>query len=73
MLIRRYAEAVQRIPLKVNYLIAPDILIRTSGEHRLSNFLLWEVRRSRSILTLIRGHNELVFIICSWLIRRYFS
>lgn len=34
---------------------APDILIRTSGEHRVSNFLLWEI-----------SYSELVFVDTYW-------
>jgi undecaprenyl diphosphate synthase len=33
----------------------PDLLIRTSGEIRLSNFLLWQI-----------AYSELVFIDCLW-------
>ena len=33
----------------------PDLIIRTSGEQRLSNFLLWQA-----------AHSELVFVDCLW-------
>lgn len=33
----------------------PEILIRTSGEYRISNFLLWEI-----------AYSELVFVDCYW-------
>jgi undecaprenyl diphosphate synthase len=37
--------------LQTNNLPAPDLLIRTSGEMRLSNFLLWEVAYSEFFIT----------------------
>jgi undecaprenyl diphosphate synthase len=33
----------------------PDLIIRTSGEQRLSNFLLWQA-----------AYSELVFVPCYW-------
>lgn len=33
----------------------PDIIVRTSGEHRLSNFLLWQA-----------AYSELFFVKCHW-------
>jgi undecaprenyl diphosphate synthase len=36
-------------------LIEPDLLIRTSGEQRISNFLLWQL-----------AYSELVFVDCLW-------
>ena len=33
----------------------PDVVIRTSGEHRLSNFLLWQV-----------AYSEMVFLEVLW-------
>jgi len=37
--------------LQTNSLPAPDLVIRTSGEMRLSNFLLWEVAYSEFYIT----------------------
>lgn len=34
---------------------APDLLIRTSGEYRISNFMLWQI-----------AYSELVFVDCLW-------
>lgn len=34
---------------------APDLLIRTSGEYRVSNFMLWQI-----------AYSELVFVDCLW-------
>ena len=34
---------------------SPDLLIRTSGEYRLSNFMLWQI-----------AYSELVFLDCLW-------
>ncbi len=36
-------------------LLEPDLLIRTSGEQRISNFLLWQL-----------AYSELVFVDCLW-------
>ena len=36
-------------------LLEPDVLIRTSGEQRISNFLLWQL-----------AYSELVFVDCLW-------
>jgi len=36
-------------------MIEPDLLIRTSGEQRISNFLLWQL-----------AYSELVFVDCLW-------
>ena len=42
----------QHLSLKDNY---PDLLIRTGGEHRLSNFMLWQ-----------HAYTELYFTDCLW-------
>jgi undecaprenyl diphosphate synthase len=38
-----------------NHSPAPDLLIRTSGEFRISNFMLWQI-----------AYSELVFVDCLW-------
>lgn len=62
---RRFAEAVQKGEVEVEkldeerfmqYLYAPDVpdpdlIIRTSGEYRLSNFLLWQAAYSELYVT----------------------
>jgi undecaprenyl diphosphate synthase len=66
---RRLAEAVQRGDIAASAITAevfaealdtagmpdPDLVIRTSGEMRLSNFLLWQ-----------SAYSELVFLPCYW-------
>ena len=39
--------------LSTNHLPAPDLLIRTSGEYRLSNFLLWELAYTELYFTAV--------------------
>ncbi|MEG2336460.1 MAG: polyprenyl diphosphate synthase, partial [Bacteroidales bacterium] len=39
--------------LQTNFMPDPDLVIRTSGEHRLSNFLLWQVAYSEFYFTTI--------------------
>lgn len=41
----------------------PDLLIRTSGEQRLSNYLLWQLAYSEFYFTDVRGR---IFIKKNW-------
>jgi undecaprenyl diphosphate synthase len=48
-------EAVFAAALSAPELPDPDLVIRTSGERRISNFLLWQV-----------AYSELLFVDCLW-------
>lgn len=39
------------------YMIDPDILIRTSGEYRISNYLLWQVTTTITTHFVVRSHS----------------
>ena len=45
------AEALDQYSYYTADLPDPDLVIRTSGEHRISNFLLWELAYSELIFT----------------------
>jgi undecaprenyl diphosphate synthase len=49
--IQQISEEVVASYLDLGSLSPPDLLIRTSGQHRLSNFLLWHVAYSEFIFT----------------------
>lgn len=44
-------ETVISDHLSTNYMPNPELLIRTSGEHRISNYLLWEISYSELYFT----------------------
>ena len=48
-------EQTIRANLATSDMPDPDVVIRTSGEHRLSNFLLWQV-----------AYSEMVFLDVLW-------
>ncbi len=45
------AQALTRDNSGINLTIAPDLLIRTSGEQRISNFLLWQCAYAELVFT----------------------
>ena len=45
------SEALIRSRLQTSYMPDPDLIIRTSGEYRLSNFLLWQAAYSELYIT----------------------